>query len=131
MTADGSPQALALTSTPVTDAGANHRTARLVAIVAGLLGALFAIATPLLPVTQTEMRLVFRRPPEYEILPDYDLRRQYLVMQRLAASPIPVPTVIMTIESSACRATPNRNSAQAATLASFSSTVGRPTALAT
>ncbi|HEV7423415.1 MAG TPA: phosphotransferase family protein [Mycobacterium sp.] len=37
--------------------------------------------------------LVFRRPPEYQILPDYDLRRQYLVMQRLAASPIPVPTV--------------------------------------
>jgi aminoglycoside phosphotransferase (APT) family kinase protein len=37
--------------------------------------------------------LVFRRPPECQILPDYDLRRQYLVMQRLAASPIPVPTV--------------------------------------
>ena len=37
--------------------------------------------------------LVFRRPPEYQILPDYDLRRQYLVMQRLAASPVPVPTV--------------------------------------
>jgi aminoglycoside phosphotransferase (APT) family kinase protein len=37
--------------------------------------------------------LVFRRPPEYQILPDYDLRRQYLVMQRLAPSPIPVPTV--------------------------------------
>ena len=36
---------------------------------------------------------MFRRPPEYQILPDYDLRRQYLVMQRLAASPIPVPTV--------------------------------------
>ncbi|AFM18543.1 putative aminoglycoside phosphotransferase [Mycolicibacterium chubuense NBB4] len=37
--------------------------------------------------------LVFRRPPEFQILPDYDLRRQFLVMQRLAASPIPVPTV--------------------------------------
>ncbi|KWX19587.1 acyl-CoA dehydrogenase [Mycolicibacterium wolinskyi] len=37
--------------------------------------------------------LVFRRPPEFQILPDYDLRRQYLVMQRLAPSPIPVPTV--------------------------------------
>ncbi|MBU8818749.1 phosphotransferase family protein [Mycolicibacterium goodii] len=37
--------------------------------------------------------LVFRRPPEYQILPGYDLRRQYLVMRRLAASPIPVPTV--------------------------------------
>ena len=37
--------------------------------------------------------LVFRRPPEYQILPDYDLRRQYLTMQRLAGSAIPVPTV--------------------------------------
>lgn len=37
--------------------------------------------------------LVFRRPPEFQILPDYDLRRQFLVMQRLAASPIPVPTM--------------------------------------
>lgn len=37
--------------------------------------------------------LVFRRPPEFAILPDYDLRRQYLVMQRLAGSPVPVPTV--------------------------------------
>jgi aminoglycoside phosphotransferase (APT) family kinase protein len=37
--------------------------------------------------------LVFRRPPEYQILPDYDLRRQYLVMQRLATSPVPVPTM--------------------------------------
>jgi len=44
---------------------------------------------------------------------------------------MPVPTVIITIESSACRAAPNRNSAQAATFASFSSTVGRPTALVT
>ena len=37
--------------------------------------------------------LVFRRPPEYQILPHYDLRRQYLTMQRLAGSAIPVPTV--------------------------------------
>jgi aminoglycoside phosphotransferase (APT) family kinase protein len=37
--------------------------------------------------------LVFRRPPEFAILPGYDLRRQFLVMQRLAPSPIPVPTV--------------------------------------
>jgi arabinosyltransferase C len=35
----------------------NHRTARLVAIVAGLLGALLAMATPLLPVTQTTAQL--------------------------------------------------------------------------
>ncbi len=43
-------------STPVTAAG-NHRTARLIAIVAGLLGAALAIATPLLPVTQTTAKL--------------------------------------------------------------------------
>ena len=35
----------------------NHRTARLIAIVAGLLGALLAMATPLLPVTQTTAQL--------------------------------------------------------------------------
>ncbi|MEO3759950.1 arabinosyltransferase domain-containing protein [Mycobacterium sp. B14F4] len=38
-------------------AGTNHRTARLIAIVAGLLGAVLAIATPLLPVTQTIAQL--------------------------------------------------------------------------
>lgn len=37
--------------------------------------------------------LVFRRPPEFQILPDYDLRRQFLVMQRLASSQVPVPGV--------------------------------------
>jgi arabinosyltransferase C len=41
----------------VTGAGANHRTARLVAIVAGLLGAALALATPFLPVTQTTAKL--------------------------------------------------------------------------
>jgi arabinosyltransferase C len=41
----------------VTDAGANHRTARLVAVVAGLLGAVLALATPLLPVDQTTAQL--------------------------------------------------------------------------
>ncbi|MUL46597.1 arabinosyltransferase [Mycobacterium sp. CBMA293] len=35
----------------------NHRTARWIAIVAGLLGAFLAIATPLLPVTQTTAQL--------------------------------------------------------------------------
>jgi arabinosyltransferase C len=40
-----------------TDAGANHRIARVVAVVAGLLGALLAIATPLLPVKQTTAQL--------------------------------------------------------------------------
>ena len=39
------------------DAGTNHRTARLIAIVAGLLGAALAIAVPLLPVTQTTAEL--------------------------------------------------------------------------
>ena len=38
-------------------AGRNHRTARLIAIVAGLLGTLLAVATPLLPVNQTTAAL--------------------------------------------------------------------------
>ena len=46
-----------LPSSSVTDTGANHRIARLVATVAGLLGALLAIATPLLPVNQTTAQL--------------------------------------------------------------------------
>ncbi|MBO0679769.1 arabinosyltransferase domain-containing protein [Mycolicibacterium sp. S2-37] len=37
--------------------GSNHRTARLIAIVAGLLGAVMALATPLLPVKQTTVEL--------------------------------------------------------------------------
>lgn len=37
--------------------GANHRTVRLIAIVAGLLGTFLAIATPLLPVEQTTAQL--------------------------------------------------------------------------
>ncbi len=37
--------------------GTNHRTARLIAIVAGLVGAALALATPLLPVTQTTAQL--------------------------------------------------------------------------
>ncbi|MEU8899310.1 phosphotransferase family protein [Nocardia sp. NPDC048505] len=37
--------------------------------------------------------LVLRRPPEDALFPDYDLLRQVLVMQRLADTPIPVPTV--------------------------------------
>ncbi len=44
-------------SSPVTPAGGNHRTARLIAVIAGLLGAALAIATPLLPVTQTTAAL--------------------------------------------------------------------------
>jgi arabinosyltransferase C len=46
-----------LPSTPVSDAGGNHRIARLVAAVAGLLGALLALTTPLLPVNQTTAQL--------------------------------------------------------------------------
>src|SRR6516225_9418634 len=50
-------QAEQLPSSSVSDAGTNHRTARVVAVVAGLLGALLAIATPLLPVKQTTAQL--------------------------------------------------------------------------
>ncbi|MCV7258934.1 arabinosyltransferase domain-containing protein [Mycobacterium shimoidei] len=46
-----------LPSRPVTDAGANYRAARVVAVVAGLLGTLLAIATPFLPVKQTTAQL--------------------------------------------------------------------------
>ena len=46
-----------LPSSSVAAAGANHRNARLVAVVAGLLGALLAIATPVLPVNQTTAQL--------------------------------------------------------------------------
>lgn len=46
-----------LASQSVTPSGGNYRTARLVAVVAGLLGAVLALATPLLPVTQTTAQL--------------------------------------------------------------------------
>lgn len=47
------------------------------------------------PGTQADSttKLVFRRPPEVALFPDYDLRRQYLVMDRLSATELPVPTV--------------------------------------
>ena len=51
------PQATNYHQPPWRRRGQNHRTARLVAIVAGLLGAALAIATPLLPVTQTTAQL--------------------------------------------------------------------------
>jgi arabinosyltransferase C len=59
MASEAPPQAGQLPSSPVTAAGmgSNHRTARIVAIVAGLLGAVMAIATPLLPVKQTTAEL--------------------------------------------------------------------------
>jgi arabinosyltransferase C len=56
MATEAPPQTGELPSSPVAAAG-NHRTARLIAIVAGLLGAALAIATPLLPVTQTTAQL--------------------------------------------------------------------------
>ncbi len=46
-----------LPSSSVTDAERNYRVARLVATVAGLLGALLAIVTPVLPVNQTTAQL--------------------------------------------------------------------------
>jgi arabinosyltransferase C len=50
-----------LRSTSVSDAGANYRIARFVAVVTGLLGAVLAIATPLLPVNQTTAALNWPR----------------------------------------------------------------------
>jgi arabinosyltransferase C len=58
MATETSPdRAQQLASSSVSDAGANNRTARLVAVVAGLLGAVLAIATPVLPVSQTTAQL--------------------------------------------------------------------------
>lgn len=55
--ATGTAHAGQLRSSPVSDTGANYRGARFVAVVAGLLGALLALATPLLPVKQTTAEL--------------------------------------------------------------------------
>jgi aminoglycoside phosphotransferase (APT) family kinase protein len=41
----------------------------------------------------TVKQLVFRRPPDVSIFPDYDLTRQVMVMNRLRNTPITVPTV--------------------------------------
>ncbi|WP_083063116.1 arabinosyltransferase domain-containing protein [Mycobacterium arosiense] len=62
MSTDTAPQpgartAEELASSTVKDAEGNHRIARLIASVAGLLGVLLAIATPLLPVNQTTAQL--------------------------------------------------------------------------
>jgi arabinosyltransferase C len=54
---DQPPQAGQLPSSSVTEVRANCRTARLVAVVAGLLGAALALASPLLPVRQTTAQL--------------------------------------------------------------------------
>jgi aminoglycoside phosphotransferase (APT) family kinase protein len=37
--------------------------------------------------------LVFRRPPDVSLYPDYDLTRQVMVMNRLQSTPLKVPTV--------------------------------------
>ncbi len=42
--------------------------------------------------------MVFRRPPLLPVFPDYDLRRQFLVMQRLQGTGIPVPRVFWRVE---------------------------------
>ncbi|WP_176357427.1 arabinosyltransferase domain-containing protein [Mycobacterium persicum] len=58
MATETAPGALQqLPSTSVSDAGANYRIARFVAAVAGLLGTILALATPLLPVKQTTAQL--------------------------------------------------------------------------
>jgi arabinosyltransferase C len=57
MVAESPARAEELPSSSVSGRGANHRIARLVATVAGLLGALLAIATPLLPVNQSTAQL--------------------------------------------------------------------------
>ena len=60
MAVETPPQSGQLPSSPVVRDGAlgtNHRTARLVAIIAGLLGAALALATPFLPVKQTTAQL--------------------------------------------------------------------------
>jgi arabinosyltransferase C len=49
--------------------GANHRTVRIIAIVAGLVGAALALATPLLPVTQTTAQLNW---PQNDVLASVD-----------------------------------------------------------
>jgi arabinosyltransferase C len=54
---DAAERSDAVERRPSTDAGANYRLARVVAVVAGLLGFLLAIATPLLPVKQTTAQL--------------------------------------------------------------------------
>ncbi|KZS53353.1 arabinosyltransferase [Mycobacterium kansasii] len=58
MATETAPGALQqLPSTSVSDAGANYRIARFVAAVAGLLGTILALATPLLPVKETTAQL--------------------------------------------------------------------------
>ena len=47
---------------------------------------------------QQSRNMVFRRPPLLAVFPDYDLRRQFLVMQRLQGTNVPVPKVFWRVE---------------------------------
>ena len=47
---------------------------------------------------QRSQDMVLRRPPLLAVFPDYDLRRQFLMMQRLQGSGIPVPRVHWLVE---------------------------------
>ena len=51
------PSSTPIASRPVTDTRSDYRIARTVAVVAGVLGTLLAILTPLLPVKQTTAEL--------------------------------------------------------------------------
>jgi arabinosyltransferase C len=60
MATETSPDAVEeLRSTSVSDTGANHRIARYVAVIAGLLGTILAIVTGVLPVNQTTAQLTW------------------------------------------------------------------------
>lgn len=54
----------------------------------------------------TVQQLVFRRPPEVSLFPDYDLLRQVLVMNRLRSTAVRVPTVCWLDRDSADLGTP-------------------------
>ena len=47
---------------------------------------------------QRSQGMVLRRPPHLPLFPDYDLRRQFLVMQRLQGTNVPVPRVYWQVE---------------------------------
>ncbi len=66
----------------------------------------------------TLKRLVFRRPPQVSLFADYDLLRQVLVMNRLRATPIPVPQVCWLDRGSDALGTPYFVMEQVATVGS-------------
>src|SRR5262245_8270499 len=55
-----------LPSSPVTGGDVDYRTARIVAVVAGFLGLVLALATPLLPVKQTDAQLNWPQNGEFK-----------------------------------------------------------------